>query len=191
MQNQTSPINVNIAQEIWAQLLRASVDKHHEWRSVVLVTNGLDEWPDARMVILRAVNIDTKTLTFYTDSRSQKINQLLLNSNAVLVFWSKKLNWQLRIKVTIDIKTEGEQVKNMWQNVKQSPSAGDYLSAKAPGEMLDNAHEKAETSLQNPENQSHFAILIAQVQSIDWLALNRAGHQRATIDKNGVCYTVP
>jgi pyridoxamine 5'-phosphate oxidase len=188
MQNQTSPINVNIAQEIWAQLLRASVDKHHEWRSVVLVTNGLDDWPDARVVILRNVDVAQKTLIFYTDSRSQKINQLLINPNAMLIFWSKKLNWQLRIKVKIDIKTDGEQVKNTWENVKQSPSANDYLSTKAPGQMLEKVHSNQKKDVQN---HPHFAILIAQVQSIDWLALNRAGHQRATIDKNGVCYTVP
>ena len=176
--------------DIWAQLQRASVDKHHEWRSPVLVTNGLvndarANWPEARTVILRAVNINPKQLTFYTDSRSPKVKQLQANPNAMLVFWSKRLNWQLRVKVVVKVKTEGEQVQRTWLKVSQSPSAGDYLSASIPGELLKNITER------NLQNKPHFAILIADIIAIDWLALNRDGHQRATIDDDGFQYLAP
>ena len=187
-QNKTPENNPAIQHEIWQQLLRASLDKHHEWRSPVLVTCGKDNWPEARTVILRAVNLITKELTFYTDSRSPKVAQLLQNPKAMLVFWSKRLNWQLRIKVNIAIKTEGELVQNTWAKVKQSPSAGDYLSAQAPGEILTNSQDSTNQTLQN---HSHFAILIANVINIDWLALNRNGHQRANIDADGFNYLVP
>jgi pyridoxamine 5'-phosphate oxidase len=192
-ENQIAKNSEEIVHEIWQQLQRASVDKHHEWRSPVLVTNGLDECPDARTVILRNVNIDAKKLTFYTDSRSPKVAQLLANPNALLVFWSKRLNWQLRIRVTICVETDGELAKNTWQKVKQSPTAKDYLSTEAPGSLLQNMPnvDVGVESLANSQNQSYFAMLTAQVQSIDWLALNRAGHQRATINNMGFCYTVP
>lgn len=180
----------NLQADIWAQLQRASVDKHHEWRSPVLVTNGLiinaePSWPDARTIILRAVNINTKQLTFYTDSRSPKVAQLQANNNAMLVFWSKRLNWQLRVKVTITVITEGEQLQKTWQKVSQSPSAGDYLSAQTPGELLN------KTSLQNTSQKSHFAMLLADVIDIDWLALSRDGHQRGRIDNHGMQQLVP
>ena len=120
-----------IRKQIWQQLQRASVDKHHEWRSPVLVTNGLNNdqvsapnnWPDARTVILRAVDLNLNMLTFYTDSRSPKVLQLLTNPNALLVFWSKRLNWQLRIKVSISVITDGELHQKTWGIVKQSASA--------------------------------------------------------------------
>jgi pyridoxamine 5'-phosphate oxidase len=180
--------NKQLETELWAQLLRASVDKHHEWRSPVLVTCGENNWPEARTVILRTINIGTKELTFYTDRRSPKVTQLLLNPNAILVFWSKRLNWQLRIKVTICVKTEGKEVNKVWDKVKQSPSAGDYLSAVTPGTLLEINPIPAEKM---PTSNSHFAMLVASVIEIDWLSLNRNGHQRARIDADDFRYLAP
>jgi pyridoxamine 5'-phosphate oxidase len=177
--------NTDLEKEIWHQLLRASVDKHHEWRSPVLATQATNGWPDARTVILRGVDMDAKTLTFYTDKRSQKIAHLQANPHAILVFWSKRLNWQLRTKAVINIQKDGDLVQKTWQKVKQSPSAGDYLSVQAPGDYFDSSYTGKLL------NEPHFAILIADIIEIDWLALNRNGHQRATINDTGTHYTVP
>ena len=180
--------------DIWQQLLRASADKHHEWRSPILVTNGLkiehDEflYPEARTIILRKVDVDTKTLTFYTDSRSPKVTQITANPHALLVFWSKRLNWQLRVKVAINVDIDSELNKLTWQKVKQSPSATDYLSANAPGEKLETLNVKTQL-IQN--QTAYFAMLVTKVESIDWLALSRNGHQRAQIDAHGVTYLTP
>lgn len=178
--------NIHLEQEIWQQLQRASVDKHHEWRSPVLVTCGADNWPDARTVILRAAQLDAKILTFYTDSRSPKVTQMTKNPQAMLVFWSKRLNWQLRVKANVSIKTTGEEVQKIWAKVKQSPSANDYLSAQIPGELLQAEHAETLSSV-----TPHFALLQASVQTIDWLALSRSGHQRAKIDCTGLHWLVP
>lgn len=188
--------------DIWQQLLRASADKHHEWRSATLVTNGLvtnfentkidqaeNKFPEARIIILRNVNVDTKTLTFYTDSRSPKVAQIVANQHATLVFWSKRLRWQLRVKVMISVDTDSDLNKLIWQKVKQSPSAGNYLSKQIPGEKLDeDLIDKTKISI---NATAYFALLIANVIEIDWLALNRNGHQRAQINANGATYLVP
>ena len=193
MQASTLDFEDTLRKQIWQQLQRASVDKHHEWRSPVLVTNGLsrveddapNNWPDARTVILREVDLNSNKLTFYTDSRSPKVLQLLTNQNALLVFWSKRLNWQLRIKVSISVITDGELHQKTWVIVKQSASAKDYLSSAAPGELLTNNNNQPQLAT------THFAMLVAQVINIDWLALNRNGHQRANITCNSFNYTVP
>ena len=192
---------MQLEQDIWQQLLRASVDKHHEWRCPALITNGLineqnqpDELqhPEARTVILRSADAGLKQLTFYTDSRSHKVVQIAANPHATLVFWSKRLSQQLRVKVNICVDIDSELAKKTWQRVKQSPSAGDYLSIKAPGEKIDNHLDAtAITANQLQSTISNFALLIATVVHIDWLALNRNGHQRAQIDENGVTYLVP
>ncbi len=49
-----------IATQVWAQLQRASVDRHHEWRTPVLASNGLDGSVQARTVVLRRVVVETK-----------------------------------------------------------------------------------------------------------------------------------
>lgn len=206
MQNHVEQNQLNQNQlkaDIWQQMLRASVDKHHEWRSPVLVTNGLvtnglitdnnqllkNNFPEARTVILRKVAIDTKTLTFYTDSRSPKVAQIAANPNCTLVFWSKRLSQQLRVKVKISVDTDSELNKKTWQVVKQSPSAGDYLSLLAPGKPLPGASASKENT--NQLTSPYFALLIANVVEIDWLALNRDGHQRAKIDASGITYLTP
>ena len=185
--------NQAITTQIWQQLLRASVDKYHEWRSPVLVTNGLknsdnENWPDARTVILRAVNENTKELVFYTDSRSPKVAQLVQNPKAMVVFWSKRLNWQLRIKATVKIDLNSDLVQKTWEKVKQSPSAGDYLRSQMPGEILNNAQN---SSKQLFAGTAHFALVIAQVIEIDWLELSRNGHRRANIKGDDFNELVP
>jgi pyridoxamine 5'-phosphate oxidase len=185
MQIRIENLSDNLEKDIWLQLQRASVDKHHEWRCPVLITNGLDAFPDGRTVILRAVDIANMQLHFYTDSRSPKITQLLANPHALLVFWSKRLNWQLRVKVEMQVITAGELLQATWQQVKQSPSANDYLGIAMPGTPLN-----ALSQIKQPYPH-YFCMLNAQVISIDWLALNRSGHQRATIDASGVILTTP
>ena len=128
MTQHTLPDCNSIEQAIWQQLLRASADKHHEWRCPILATQDDDYGPDARIIILRAVDIHEKKLTFYTDSRSPKVKQLITYPDVMLVFWSKRLNWQLRVKANMNVATKGEFVDKTWDIVKQSPSAKDYCS---------------------------------------------------------------
>ena len=188
MTNNTLPTGNSIEHDIWQQLLRASVDKHHEWRCPILATKEDGYGLDARVIILRAVDVDEKKLTFYTDSRSPKVSQLLGNPDVVLVFWSKRLNWQLRVKATMEVTTEGSLVDKIWAIVKQSPTAKDYCSALIPGQMQQ--HLPLEVDKQSLE-KPNFALLTARVISIDWLALNRSGHQRATINSHGIVHTAP
>jgi pyridoxine/pyridoxamine 5'-phosphate oxidase len=46
----------DIRQQIWKELGRASVDRHHAWRTPVLATVGCDGSPNARTVVLRKVD---------------------------------------------------------------------------------------------------------------------------------------
>jgi pyridoxine/pyridoxamine 5'-phosphate oxidase len=65
-----------IRTQIWKELGRASLDRHHEWRTPVLASADADGLPEARTVVLRQVDAVAGQLTFYTDSRSPKVAQL-------------------------------------------------------------------------------------------------------------------
>ncbi len=93
---------------------RASVDRHHAWRTPVLATVGCDGSPNARTVVLRKVDTHQQTLCFYTDARSAKVNELKKEPKAVLAFWSGRLNWQLRVKVEISVATDGPELQALW-----------------------------------------------------------------------------
>lgn len=169
-----------IREQIWRELARAGKDRHHAWRTPVLATVGSDGSPQARVVVLREVDVAHQTLRFFTDSRSPKVRQLNNEPHALIVFWSDRLKWQLRVRVAISVETAGPEVEARWQNVQQSASAADYLGPVAPGGCIDAS--QAETRSENANH--HFALLSAQVLEIDWLELSRDGHRRANL-RNG------
>jgi general stress protein 26 len=172
-----------IRPQIWKELGRASLDRHHEWRTPVLASADADGLPDARTVVLRQVDAVAAQLTFYTDSRSPKVAQLQAQASAMLVFWSARLSWQLRVRVACSVITSGPEVDTLWQGVQQSAAAGDYLSPRPPGAVLppDSGTADADNA---PAPTHSFALLRAQVLQMDWLELSRDGHRRAQLSAN-------
>jgi hypothetical protein len=174
-----------IRPQIWKELGRASLDRHHEWRTPVLACIDANGLPDARTVVLRQVDVVTGQLTFYTDSRSSKVAQLQAQDSAVLVFWSARLNWQLRVRVACSVITSGPEVEAIWQGVKQSAAAGDYLSPRPPGAVLPPDRGMAGAAEAKASAPAHnLALLRAQVLQMDWLELSREGHRRAQLSAN-------
>jgi len=189
-----------ITPQVWLQLQRACVDRHHEWRTPVLASIGLDGSAQARTVVLRRADFGAGRLLFYTDRRSPKVPELRAHPGATLVFWSRRLSWQIRARVTIHILDAGPLVDSAWASVAQSPSAGDYLSSASPGAALAGAPELAPAIPPGREGPQpldlrggphHLAVVCADVVSIDWLELSRSGHRRALLTTGGPQWLVP
>ena len=180
-----------IRPQIWKELGRASLDRHHEWRTPVLASTGADGLPDARTVVLRQVDAGGGRLTFYTDSRSPKVTQLQTQASAVLVFWSARLSWQLRVRVTCSVITSGPELEALWQGVNQSAAAGDYLSPLAPGAVLRQGGAADAETVNAPVPAHSFALLRAQVLQMDWLELSREGHRRAQLGATTWAWLTP
>lgn len=173
-----------LVHRIWTELQRATVDRHHEWRTPVLATTSSPGVPQARTVVLRGADARASRLVFYTDRRSPKVAELQTTPVAALVFWSKRLNWQLRVGVQTQVHTEGSWVDAAWARVSQSAAAADYLAPQGPGSVLDPA---AATG----SGPHHLAVVTAQVEHWDWLELAREGHRRARLVGSGVEWLVP
>jgi hypothetical protein len=104
---------------------------------------------------------------------------------AQLTFWSKRLNWQLRVSALTTIELEGEQVNAAWERIKQSSARADYLSALPPGRVqsiCEGSNLKSSESL----SEHHLAVLNFKVTSMDWLALSANGHRRALLTPDGL-----
>lgn len=162
---------------IWQELQRATHDRHHEWRAPVLASVAADGSADARSVVLREVLPVQRRLVFYTDARSPKLAQLQHEPRAALVCWSRRLGWQLRLRAHCRPLDEPAALAARWQRVADSPGAADYLAPRAPGSEL--------TDQTEGDDQPHFAVVEAEVLSIDWLELHRAGHRRAAFGAAG------
>ncbi|MFN3495096.1 MAG: pyridoxamine 5'-phosphate oxidase family protein [Hydrogenophaga sp.] len=170
----------------WRELSLALRDRGHGWRTPVLATVDPEQQPQARTVVLRGVDAEKSQLRVFTDARSPKVAELRARPRAVLVFWSAALNWPLRATVDVTVLDEGTEVDAAWARVSPSAAARDYLTPVAPGQVL-------QGSAGGTADQHHLAILLAQVQALDWLELGGQGeeHRRCRITPEGVERLVP
>ena len=184
---QTLETPQEIREQICKELVRATHDRHHAWRTPVLATVDAQGRPNARTVVLRKANVaDGGTIEIYTDRRSPKVSELMAQPSACLVFWSARLSWQLRVAVEVSIQTEGPYIDSLWQNVKHTRAAGDYLGLLPPGHALTDELGVPDEPTNAPDFIPadaivHFAVLTARVSEIDWLELGRGKHRRAKI----------
>lgn len=142
---------------LWAELERAVRERRHGWRCPVLASVDAEGRARARTVVLRAVDAPRGELVVYTHGLSAKVPQLRADPRAELVFWCDTLQWQLRASVQVRIEVDGPRVEAARARVAGTPAARDYLGP--GGEAL------------------HLAVLVAQVQEFDWLALHPHGHR--------------
>lgn len=170
--------------QIWQQLRQAIGEREHEWRTPVLADVDAEGLPQARTVVLRQADPIAGTLQIYTDSRSPKVADLLGRPDAVLVFWSRSLSWQLRARVTVQVQTDGELVEAAWEQVSRTAAAADYLAPAAPGSVFS-------LPAQGDLSLHHLAVLLARIQAFDWLELSRDGHRRVRFDESGACRLMP
>jgi pyridoxamine 5'-phosphate oxidase len=161
---------------VWRELQAAPRDKQHPWRTPVLATTD-GEIGDARTVVLRGADAAQASLLIYSDARAGKVAQIAQHPQGTLVMWSEALGWQLRIRVHVEVITDGLELSSRWAQLKLTPAAHDYLSALAPGSPLD-------TALGARSDRAHFALLEARILSIDWLELHAQGHRRARFDND-------
>jgi pyridoxine/pyridoxamine 5'-phosphate oxidase len=174
--------------QIWKELGRATQDRHHAWRTPVFATSSLEGSVNARTVVLRTVDAHANLFQIYTDARSCKAEELSSQPNAVFVFWSARLRWQLRARVRVTILTSGSQVEGLWSQVKYTSSASDYLSHSPPGASIT---QDDKTNVSGGDSANHFALLSAQVMELDWLELSSSGHRRARIKDDVWEWLVP
>jgi hypothetical protein len=172
-----------IEQACWLELGHAAHDRDHPWRVMTLATVQGDR-AEARSVVLRDVDQARRRVVFYTDARSAKVEQIAANPQGVLVGWWPQPGWQLRLRATLAIETNGLDVSSRWARVKLSPSAQDYLAALPPGTPVDRFQ---------PERGSreYFAVVTATIDEMDWLELHTDGHRRARLAGGASTWLTP
>ena len=171
-----------IEDAIWRELSEAP-DAAHDWHVGVLATSD-GERADARSVVLREVDPATRELVVYTDARSPKVAQVATHPEGVLVLWSGRRGWQLRLNVRLSVETAGLSVSSRWARLKLTPAAQDYLSPLPPGSKICRPTPERGT-------RAFFAVMTARVESADWLELHDDGQRRALFDAGGRHWLAP
>jgi len=183
----------DIEQRIWSELERCvdtsarqdteADESRHEWRVAVLATTD-DGQADARSIVVREIHAAERRIVFYTDARSPKVRQIEASPRGTLMFWSRKLGWQLRMQVLLAVETSGLAVSSRWARLLTTAGARDYLATAAPGSPL----EAPQIDL---GSRNHFAVIEAMAETIDWLELHPEGHRRALFGAGGPRWLQP
>lgn len=171
-----------IEQACWNELARALTVRGHGWRSPTLATIDMNGEPEARTVILRAMDSSQATLSVYSDARAPKVRQVETHPGVSMVFWCPQLSWQLRIRGRAQLILSGPEHARVLTGLAGSAGSRDYLSVSAPGQPLeviaDRPSLKSPGTAQPDPTSLHLAILQVQVIHADWLRLSGSGHRR-------------
>lgn len=195
-----------VMQAVWQELGRAAGNPQHNWRLPVLATVDGHGLPQARTVVLRGSDRLARQLVIFSDRRSPKIAQINQCRNVVLVFWSRALGWQLRVSGMATVDSHSNEAARIWERLRDSSAAGDYLRADAPGTTIvtspAGSHLAADPTTcpeadRSGRNEAEgrangfFCRLMIQVDQMDWLDLRTEGHRRLRWSETQAQWLVP
>ena len=172
--------------EIFGLIQRAVKDRKSGFHNFVLATTSFDNKPDARTVVLRGFDSKKMEISFHSDLRSQKINQLIKNKNVCLVFYDEKKKIQLRIKGKTNI---NKSFHEAWDKLTNW-SKRCYLTKDPPGQeskhpssgFPDEFAFDAPSLEQTKDGFKNFGQIRVSINQIEWLFLASQGHRRALFE---------
>ncbi len=180
------PYNLEeILADCWHRLVNGEKSAKHPFHCPTLGTLHNNE-VELRTVVLRKAIPSDRTLIFYTDNRSPKINQIKENNKISWLFYDEKSRIQIRIKAKATIHHLDDIALSAWKNSRLE-SRKCYLVIPAPSTFIDLPDDGLPKNL-DVENLTeeiiangyqNFAVVKTEITIIDWLILNHTGHRRA------------
>ena len=177
-----------LEQDCWDRLVSGAVKSRTPFHTPSIATLHQGE-VNLRTVVLRKTLATERELRFHTDIRSPKWQELSQNPSISALFYDAIDRIQLRVKGKAVLHHTNEITAEAWQKTSLSSrkcyltrfSPSSYTDVSTSGLTDDIEHENF-TLAESESGYSNFGIVSIQVQSIDWLWLNHAGHRRAFFD---------
>jgi pyridoxine/pyridoxamine 5'-phosphate oxidase len=144
--------------------------RKHPFRYCYL-SSVFENEPVVRTVVLRDAT-DEHELIFFTDSRSQKVEQFKTNPNAEVLFYHPKKLLQIKAKGTISFLSDDERLK-YYRNKIQGPSINDYITKAPPSTPIKNPD-----LVEYNEDEVNFCVLVLKIETLEGLQLKRPNHIR-------------
>jgi pyridoxamine 5'-phosphate oxidase len=178
----TTDLNEVLA-NAWALLEQGVASRRHGFHFAAVATVGVSGVPRIRTVILRAADSAVQRLRFHTDIRSQKCKDLAANPNIALVFYDEASKTQVRVEGRASLHSDDALADASWA-ASQPMSRLTYGTMPVPGLAIG---EPDSFSLPAPQSdvewaRPHFAAVLVQVQTLQWLYLKEGGQRCAVFD---------
>jgi pyridoxamine 5'-phosphate oxidase len=175
----------------WQMLANGAEQRKGPAHTPVVATTDQSGNPSQRIMILREVDREIGTLRFHTDARSTKITEIGIGARLSVLVYDAAEKIQLRLGGTAQTETKGFAADAAWGNstlfarrcymAEHSPGA----ESEAPTSGLPHWIEgKKPIEVDITDARRNFAIIVVQIDEIEWLYLANSGHRRAKWDWN-------
>jgi pyridoxamine 5'-phosphate oxidase len=145
--------------------------------------------PQNRTVILRSVDADAKTISFHTDCRSSKVQDLMHNPNTAALLYDHENRVQVRLQCIAALHQNNAIANDCWQKARlQSQLTYGNETASStliPIPTLLNVNEVNVTEAHIQFCKENFMVVTLQIHALDILFLHHTGNKRMqTLYKN-------
>jgi pyridoxamine 5'-phosphate oxidase len=160
-------------------------DRHSAAHAPVIASIDAHGAPSQRVMIIRAIDWDQRTLRFHTDARSAKIDELQ-NKPVSVLFYDAASKIQIRLTGTAVVETDGPRADAAWQAATLFARRC-YMAENAPGTRSDYPTSGLPAWIEGKQPTesdieavcANFALVFVHFDSIEWLYLANKGHRRA------------
>lgn len=174
----------NAFSEIWKKL--TSAEKDNPFKNITVCNYTADDI-NAYTVVLREAYLDDRTLVFYTDVRSKKVDEIQRDNRLTVVAYSHDERLQIILKGKAVIHHHNEIAKQYWRK-NGFKGRKSYLAHPAPSTTIDepadglaylNTDIFEDTDIAGYDN---FAVVKLNIEYLEYVKLNREGNRRAKFE---------
>lgn len=165
--------------EAWRLLAQGVVDRRSPFHTPVIATIGRDGAPRARIVVLRGVDPEGRTVRFHTDRRTAKAEEIEGDSRLALIAYDAPAKIQVRLEGRASLHARDAVADEAWAGSRPFSKVC-YGTDPPPGTVIPAGEAYALPSGEEVETgRPNFSAVLLTVESLEWLYLDRAGHRRA------------
>lgn len=148
-----------------------------------LTGNGI---PSQRVMVLRAFDRASATLRFHTDARAAKVDQVGDASPVSILAYDPGAKRQFRLTGTARIETATPAADEAWAEATlfakrcylADPAPGTVSKGPVSGLPEDIEGRKPDDDAEVAPGRANFALLLAEIDTIEFLHLAHTGHRR-------------
>jgi len=167
---------------VWAALMTGAQPGRTPFTVLQLATSGLDGAPKVRSVILRGADAERGAVSFFTDVRSAKIEEIRHEPRVSLVGYDEEAGFQIRLEGKATIDTEGPEKAAAWAACRSHTRA--LFQHPLPSGTPSSAPAEAAPA-DDVDGERHFAVIVVSVIRIGWLDISRPLHLHAMFQRDG------
>ncbi|MBY3158284.1 pyridoxamine 5'-phosphate oxidase [Rhizobium laguerreae] len=161
----------------WAELESAAADPPSAFRYLNLCSVDARGRPQARMVVLRRVDVARRLLEIHTDVRSPKWQEISADPRVTLLGFGPQPKVQLRLQGSAELHGPASECAAEAWSLLPGSTRSTYMGG-PPGDDI-GERPTSEGKAADADGQAFFGVLLFRAETLDWFQLRQADNRRA------------